>query len=435
MFTVFFIRETQKGRKALSHFLYHILSKADIDLKNKDVRKTERSHKKITLAIFLFSILFLLLGHQFAARRAIPITVADYESELKEQVFATVKKINSAKPSPTDSGTKIIRFTCTITMGKDKGASVQATQYAYQNNPTMPPQINVNDKVVLGKLSSGNTTEYAFENYDRIEQILFLSLIFIGLIVLFGGKKGIRTVLSLMLTCLAIFFVFIPSIMAGFNIYLSTIVICIYIIVVSYALTGGINLKSLAAALGCSGGVAFSGLIYILMERIMKLTGCYNDQTTLIMQTFVQCPIDLKAVVFAMVTVGALGATMDVAMSIASSLEELQHSNGNFKKYDMIKSGFNIGKDIMGTMTNTLILAYIGSSLVMVLIYAASHYPILQLLNKEEIIIEILQSLIGSLGMLFTIPFTTIISACLLQKQPPGDVLHRHVPHPHRPVG
>lgn len=376
---------------------------------------------KITLAILLFSAFFLLIGNRLASAHALPITVANYESELKEQVFATVTKIDSVTPDPTDSNTSVIKFTCAITSGKNKGATVQATQYSYKNNPTMPPQVNVNDKVVLGKLSSGNTTEYAFENYDRIGQILLLSLLFIGLVILFGGKKGIKTVFSLTLTCLAIFFVFIPCIMAGFNIYLSTVVICTYIIIITYALTGGINLKSLAAALGCSGGVAFSGLIYIFMEKVMKLTGSYNDQTSLIMQTFVQCPIDLKAVVFAMVTVGALGATMDVAMSIASSLEEIQENNLSFQKHDLIRSGFNIGKDIMGTMTNTLILAYIGSSLVMVLIYAASAYPILQLLNKEEIIIEILQSLIGSLGMLITIPFTTVISACLIlrRKRPP----------------
>ncbi|WP_164919070.1 MULTISPECIES: YibE/F family protein [Acutalibacteraceae] len=372
---------------------------------------------KSTLAILLFSAFFLLIGNRIASMHALPITVADYESELKEQVFAKVTKIDSVTPDPTDSNTNVVKFTCILAAGKEKGTAVQATQYCYKNNATMPPQVSVNDKVVLGILSSGSSTEYAFENYDRIGQVLLLSLLFAGLILLFGGKKGVKTVLSLALTCMAIFFVFIPCIMAGFNVYLSTVIICVYIIAVSDTLTGGLGLKSLAAALGCSGGVAFSGFLYIFMGKVMKLTGSYNDQTSLIMQTFVQCPIDLKAVVFAMVTVGALGATMDVAMSIASSLEEIRENNDHFKKQDLIHSGFKIGKDIMGTMTNTLILAYIGSSLVTVLIYAASHYPILQLLNKEEIIIETLQSLIGSLGMLITIPFTTVISAYLFQKQ------------------
>lgn len=374
------------------------------------------SQGKVTWIVLLFSILFLWIGNRFASAHALHITVSDYESEMNDQVFAKVTKIDSVTPNQTDPGTNVVKFTCVITTGEKQGSFVHATQYTYKNNAAMPPQVNPNDKVVLGKLSTGSSTEYAFENYDRIEQTFWLSLIFISLIVVFGGKKGLKTVLSLALTCLSIFFVFIPCIMAGFNIYASTIAICIYIIAVSYILTGGINKKSLAAAVGCSGGVAFSGAVYTIMERIMKLTGYYNDQTSQLKQTFTQCPLDLKAIVFAMVTVGALGATMDVAMSIASSLEEIQKSKTNMRKFEIIQSGFNIGKDIMGTMTNTLILAYVGSSLIMVLIYAAFNYPILQLLNKEEIIVEILQSLIGSLGMLFTIPFTTVISAWLIRK-------------------
>ncbi|QNK40490.1 YibE/F family protein [Caproicibacter fermentans] len=374
------------------------------------------SQGKAAWIVLLFSILFLWVGNRYASAHALHITISGYESEMNDQLFAKVTRIDSVTPSQTDSSTNVVKFTCIITSGDKKGTSVYATQYAYKNNAAMPPQVSPNDKVVLGKLSDGSSTEYTFENYDRIEQVFWLSLVFVGLIVVFGGKRGLKTVLSLALTCFAIFFVFVPCIMAGFNIFASTVVICIYIIAVSYILTGGINQKSLSAAIGCSGGVAFSGAVYIVMERIMKLTGYYNDQTSLLEQTFTQCPLDLKAIVFAMVTIGALGATMDVAMSIASSLEEIQKSKSNMRKIEIIQSGFNIGKDIMGTMTNTLILAYIGSSLIMVLIYAASNYPILQLLNKEEIIVEILQSLIGSLGMLFTIPFTTVISAWLIRK-------------------
>jgi uncharacterized membrane protein len=363
----------------------------------------------------VFSILFLCIGNKFATSHALNITVSDSESEIKDQVFAKVIKLDSITPNQTDSSTNVVKFTCVITSGKGKGTSVHATQYAYKHNDTMPPQVHQNDKVVLGKLSAGSSTEYAFENYDRLEQIIWLLIAFVGLIVIFGGKKGLMTILSLALTCLAIFLVFIPCIMAGFNIYCSPIVICIYIIIVSYILTGGINKKSLASIIGCSGGVAFSATIYIIMERIMKLTGYYNDQTSRLKQTFMECPLDLKAIVFAMVTIGALGATMDVAMSIASSLEEIQNNKAGMTKIQIIQSGLTIGKDIMGTMTNTLILAYIGSSLITVLIYAVSNYPILQLLNKEEIIVEILQSLIGSLGMLFTIPFTTVISAYLFK--------------------
>lgn len=183
-------------------------------------------------------------------------------------------------------------------------------------------------------------------------------------------------------------------------------------------MTGGINRKSFAAALGCIGGVTFSAAIYLYMEKIMKLTGFYNDQSSRLVQLFSEQPLNLKSIVFAMVIIGALGATMDVAMSISSSLEEILSGGSHVTRYTLIKSGFSIGKDIMGTMTNTLILAYIGSSLTTVIIYAASNYPVMQLLNNEEIIVEFLESLVGSMGMLFTIPFTTVVSALFLVGKP-----------------
>ena len=376
-----------------------------------DRRKNDRS-AGITILIILFSVVFLFAGNRLASSRHRNLVVSAYESELEDQVFAKVVKIDSVAPNPDDSSTNIVKFDAVITMGDQKGNVVQAVQHAYKNNATMPPAVKTNDRVVLGKLSSGSSSEWAFENFDRIGQIAILVLAFILLLFLLGGRKGLSTVLSLLFTCLALFYVYIPLIIAGYNIYLLTVVLSVYIIGVSFALSGGLNRKGLAAAAGCAGGVVFSGILYKYMETVMKLTGYYNDQSSQLVQIFGQGGLNLKAVVFAMVTIGALGSVMDVAMSIASSLFEITNERAATKQ-EILKSGFTIGKDIMGTMANTLILAYIGSSLVMVLIYGASHYPLFQLLNKEEIIIELLQSLVGVIGMLFTIPFTTVISSIL----------------------
>lgn len=393
-------------------------------------RKKNGRSVRITIWIILFSVVFLLAGNHLASSRHRDLIISDYESELNDQVFAKVVKIDSVAPNPDDSTTNIVRFDAVITMGGQKGSVVQAVQHAYKNNETMPPAVKVNDRVVLGKLSEGGSSGWAFENFDRIGQIAILVLAFIFLLFLLGGKKGLSTTLSLLFTCLSLFYVYIPLIIAGYNIYLLTIVISVYIIGVSFALSGGLNRKSLAAAAGCAGGVVFSGILYQYMETVMKLTGYYNDETSRLTQIFGQGGLNLKAVVFAMVTIGALGSVMDVAMSIASSLFEIAGEKAA-ARHDILKSGFTIGKDIMGTMANTLILAYIGSSLVMVLIYGASQYPLFQLLNKEEIIIELLQSLVGVMGMLFTIPFTTVISSILFtgRKEEEADRLIAHTRH------
>lgn len=391
-------------------------------------RKKKDRNAKILMGIVLFSVLFLFAGNRLASSHHRDLVISDYESELGDQVFAKVVKIDSVTPNPDDSSTNIVKFDAVITMGDRKGSVVQAVQHAYKNNETMPPAVKANDPVVLGKLSAGASSEWAFENFDRIGQIAILVLAFILLLFLLGGRKGLSTVFSLLFTCLSLFCVYIPLIIAGYDIYLLTVVVTVAIIGVSFALSGGLNRKSLAAAVGCAGGVVFSGILYRYMETVMKLTGYYNDQTSRLVQIFGQDGLDLKAVVFAMVTIGALGSVMDVAMSIASSLFEIA-SERPAAKQEILKSGFTIGKDIMGTMANTLILAYIGSSLVTVLIYGASNYPLFQLLDKEEIIIELLQSLIGVIGMLFTIPFTTVMSSVLFtgrkEEEIPRLVAHK----------
>jgi uncharacterized membrane protein len=397
----------------------------------------QKQSKWVYCFVIFLSVLFLYGGNKIASAHPVSIVVQSRDSELDDQVFAQVIKVNSILPDQTDGTRSIVKFTARITNGKNNGQIVQATQYSYKSNTTMPSAVSQNDRIVLGKLTSDNGVEWAFENYERIDQIIILSIVLTVLILLFGGRKGFSTILALTFTCLSIFYVFIPLIMSGHNIYSCTVLICIYVICVTFSLTGGINRKSMAAAFGCIGGVIFSGSVYLFLEHTMKLTGFYNDQSSRLVEMFANQPINLRGVVFAMVTIGALGATMDVAMSISSSLEEIRSGRNKTLRYTLVKSGLNIGKDIMGTMMNTLILAYIGSSLVTVIIYAASGYPLMQLLNQEEIIVEFLQSLAGSLGMLLTIPFTTLISALVIPKSSNNPEIHKmqngvHVANPIR---
>ncbi|WP_242656481.1 YibE/F family protein [Ruminiclostridium hungatei] len=281
-------------------------------------------------------------------------------------------------------------------------------------------QVSPGDKVVLLPMDD----EFLFQYYYRFDKIVILGIIFAGFIILLGGIKGIKTIISLAATCLSIFFVFIPSIGRGYNIYFSSCIICLYIIVTTFAIIYGYNRKSAAAAFSCLTGAAISVTVTFLMDKWMLLTGYINDETYMLGNIFGIDNLDVKAIIFSMITIGALGAIMDVSMSIASSLYEIKLNNISTTPGALLKSGFSIGKDMMGTMTNTLILAYIGSSLIVVLIYAGSDYSLLSLLNKEELIFEFLQSLIGSLSLLLTIPITTVIcSVSFRDKNPKGREL------------
>lgn len=370
----------------------------------------------VYLAVLLLSLLFIYYGNQYINNKGLDDGILyDREEELDTLVFAKIILIDETLEDKSDQSPEEIRFTAKIIRDKERQDQViqgkQILKSAHNNTTT----VSAGDKVVL--LSYGD--EYLFQYYYRFEQVIIVGLVLMGCMLLMGGIKGVNTIVSLALTCLSIFFVFIPSIKAGFNIYISTVIICLYIILMTIVIVYGLSKKSITAALGCITGVVFSGIISILINSWMKVTGYINDDMYMLSNLF-GIQVDVKAILFAMITIGALGAIMDVSISITSSLCELKENNKGIRSSALLRSGLSIGRDIMGTMANTLILAYIGSSLVAVLIYAGSSYPLLSIINKEEIIFEFLQSLIGSLSLMIAIPFTSFIASFILVEKEKG---------------
>jgi uncharacterized membrane protein len=153
------------------------------------------------------------------------------------------------------------------------------------------------------------------------------------------------------------------------------------------------------------------------MSKVLFLTGIVDDNSWYLVNLPVDPPINLKAIIFAGIVIGAMGAVEDVATSIASSLWEIKEKVGNIKFETLFRSGLTIGRDIMGSMANTLIRAYIGSSLSVVLVLSIySNSSLLRLLNMEMIVVEILQALIGSLGILFAMPLTAFFCSVFYLK-------------------
>lgn len=362
----------------------------------------------VYLVVLLLSVLFIYRGNQYInSHKADGGMNMQREEELDTLVFAIIISLDGE--TQDDVWGKKIAFTAE-TLGYGNARTDVIPGYQILNDDIKnTPAVSVGDKVVL--MSYGEN--YLFQYYYRFDKVVVLGLVMIGFILFMGGIKGLNTIVSLSLTCLSIFFILIPSIKGGYNIYLSTVVICLYIIVETQIIVYGLSKKSVITALSCSAGVIFSGVISLFMDRWMKLTGYTNDDTYML-STLFGFDVNVKAIMFSMITIGALGAIMDVSMSVTSPLCELKKAGKGASAGTLMESGFSIGKDFMGTMTNTLILAYMGSSMIVVLVYAASNYPLLSILNKEEIVFEFLQSLVGSLGILFTIPLTTIIASLIL---------------------
>lgn len=299
-----------------------------------------------------------------------------------------------------------------------RGKTIDVLQEIDKSYAFSPKQVEQGDKILVEGYTQNGEKLYYFGDFVRITPLIWLLVIFCLLVIVFSRMQGLKTILSLGFTCLSVFVVLIPAILNGRNIYFWSIAVCVFITVMTLSIISGFNVKALCAGIGCICGVLCSGIIVLFMEQFLNMTGLLEEESIYLVQLYPDNPINLKAIIFAMIIVGAVGAVMDVSMSISSSLYELRIKSPTIQPKELMRSGFTIGRDMMGTMANTLVLAYIGSSLTCVLLLVAYNANLQQVLNKEIIVAEILQALAGSMGMLLTLPLTSVVCAAIYYQKP-----------------
>ena len=362
----------------------------------------------------LLSLAYLLLGNSYVSG-GLELFSSEAELSVRAKVIRVSRTEETADPYMEAAGiesepNRVIHFEAKALSGENKGETIKALQLidGYMSNITHP--VEKGDNVYLYYSNEGEYYgSWLFADYDRLGKIILLALIFFASLILFGRIQGINTIVSLSLTCAAVVMVFIPSVLAGKNIYLWSVITCVFTIIMTLVIVYGVDKKSIGAALGCFAGIGAAGVLTLIMDRAMKLTGYLSSDSF----QLTQLNIDIRAVIFGAIIIGAMGAIMDISISISSSLFEVREKAESITTADLIHSGFNIGRDILGTMSNTLVLAYIGSSLSVLLVLAVYSPSPLELLNRERIIVELLQSLVGITAILGTIPLTSVICGFL----------------------
>lgn len=383
-------------------------------------RRKTRTAQIVYIITILISVLCIWFGNHMVLRNG---WFKGIDDSAVMPVEARVEKILSRDDESysMDGVTNIkstqVNFRAKILSGDQKGKTVDAFQTNDSFMAQAAKEVQVGDKIILYYVTEGDSdVHWSFGEYVRIDKLAVLCAVFFLFLLIFGRKKGFNTIISLVFTALAVFAVFVPSILSGYNIYLMSILTCIFTTVMTLLIVNGPDSKSLASAVGCVGGVLVAGILTLVMDHVLGLTGMIDENSVYLRFLDMDHPIDLKAIIFAAIILGALGAIMDVAMSIASSIREISLHAERPTFRSLMKSGMTIGRDIMGTMSNTLVLAYIGSSLSVVVLLIAYNSSVIGLLNKEMLVVEIMQTLIGSIGILFTIPLTSIFSAFLYMR-------------------
>ncbi|MDI6605427.1 MAG: YibE/F family protein [Thermoanaerobacteraceae bacterium] len=267
--------------------------------------------------------------------------------------------------------------------------------------------------VNLNQDADGNIKDAYIYEIVRYKYLYKLSLFFLILLILFGGIKGFKSIIALLITGFAVIKILIPLILNGYNAILTTAIICILLVIINLIIINGCNKKTLSAIIGTSGGVLIAGAIAFFLNSVIRVNGFTDEEIQSMINITQNQNINLTGIYFAGLIMGALGAVMDVSMSIASAVYEIKAIRPKISVIELIKSGMNVGKDIMGTMTNTLILAYVGGSMYIIIMVLPYINTLSTVINQDIIAAEILKTLAGSIGLIIAIPLTVIVSTFL----------------------
>lgn len=271
-------------------------------------------------------------------------------------------------------------------------------------------RLDLKDEVLLSiqLLETGEVDKVFVAEFARDKAMLYLFIVFVGLLVLIGGLKGFKSLISLSITVVAVVKILLPAILAGWDPVLVSVVLCVGIIIISMLILNGFNRKTISAVIGTAGGVIFAGVVALIFASMAKLTGLGDEETQMLMYIPQNVAFNFRGILFSGILISTMGATMDVGMSVASAMNEIKKLKPDIHNLELIKSGMTVGRDVIGTMTDTLILAYAGSSLPLMLLLMAYDTPFTHIINWDMMASEVLRALAGSIGIIVAVPLTAL---------------------------
>lgn len=268
-------------------------------------------------------------------------------------------------------------------------------------------------RVIVGIRETQDGPRVWVYNHKRQTYLYLLVGLFFLLLIYFGRKKGIHAIIALLFTTAILIFVLVPLVFRGYSTVLVSSFCAIIALVVSFLIIGGFEKKTLVAILGTICGILAAGFVSIIFSYLTHVSVINLEKGGQIVHMALDYKIKVKGVLYASILIASLGAIMDVAMSISSSMQEIYELHPKIAFQELFKRGMNIGKDIMGTMANTLILAFMGGSFSVVMFFWGYNMSFRQISNLPFIAVEVIQGISGSIGIVLTVPFTAFM-ACIL---------------------
>jgi len=286
----------------------------------------------------------------------------------------------------------------------------------YHMNSPADVHFQVGDQVSVRIFEfAGEISIVEIRHPERTTLLLGAVVLFLIFLCILGGKRGMLAVIGLVFAVGCVMLLLIPSITAGYPVMLMTLIILALVTIASITLLAGLSVKGVSAILGCLSGVGIATIFAQVTGGLAHVSGYSMANAGAIMNLSADARVG--GLFVSSVLVASIGAVMDASMSVASALEEVKLANPEISMEALFKSGFNVSRDVMGTMSSTLILAFIGGSLSMMVFMHLTNTSFNQFINNELIAMEIIKGIAGSFGIMLAAPLTAFISAKLLTIQ------------------
>ena len=330
------------------------------------------------------------------------------EGQTFEKGVVTAIIQDNLQPNGTRVGEQVVEVQ--MLTGVRKGQTLETTS---SSGFLFGAGCTVGMHVVVLQSVAGDSTITSVYSQDRGWVIYLFAGLYLLALCLVGGKQGVKGALGLVFTFACIILVYLPLVYQGCSPFWVSVFVCIITTVVTLWLIGGPTRKTVVATGGTVAGVIISGLAATLFSMASGISGYNVSDIESLLTLWNVSGIQVGGLLFSGLLISSLGAVMDVAMSIASSIAEVRAQNPSLTRKELFWAGMHIGRDMMGTDSNTLILAFAGGSVSMLLLDYAYDLPYLQIINSNNIGIAIMQGLSGSFGIVLSVPVTVALAVLL----------------------
>ena len=364
--------------------------------------------RTVMAAIFFILILAAYRLNTMKKTELVTRTGNTYEKGVVQKVLQ-----DNLQADGTRSGEQVV--TVKMTTGVRKGEVIQMTSASgFLFGTACTPGLHV----IVVQSVSGDSTVSSVYSRDRGGVILLFGLLYLVALIAVGGRQGLKASAGLIITFFIIIFIWIPLIYLRVSPIRSAVVICALTTILTFWCIGGISRKTITATLGTVSGVVIAGIFAEIFSLATGISGWNVSNIETLLTIWESNRIKVGGLLFAGILISALGAEMDVAMSISSSMQEVCRQNPGISRWELFCAGMRVGRDMMGTDSNTLLLAFVGTEVSQLVLNFAYDLPTAQVLNSNNIGIAVMQGLSGSFGIVLSVPITVLIASWIFRGKP-----------------